>query len=202
MDSRFEITQAKLFRALAKHSFPGMLIGAAALEHYGYSRATLDLDLVVPRPEARAVEALVEEALVEEGFTEIQTGSGQASQVEDPETGVKVDILPQGVHVYLNPVPLPEPKLISEEPQYVSLRDLVRIKLGVLLGHGPVEGKDKSKADVGYMIRINGLSVDFLHGSESILVQLFETLWERLHRHKISKEISFEISKSLEDFLL
>lgn len=196
MDPRFETSQAKLFVALSKHSIPGILIGAAAMEQYGYERATLDLDVVVPRPEARVVRALVQE-----GFVEISTGSGQASQVQDMETGVKVDILPQGVHVYQNPVALPAPPGVSTTPKYVSLKDLVRIKLGVLLGRGPVEGKYKSKADVGHLIRINSLSKDFLRGVEPRLIELYQGLWEEIHHNKTSSEISFDPAVSLDDYL-
>ena len=127
-----------------------MLVGGLALQEHGYHRVTLDVDLVVPDvPEA--VEFLT--ANLTGPFVRVP---GCEDRVRDQRNGVFVDLLPGGKVLRRGcEVPCPEPIEVNKKPTYVSLEQLISLKLDSW-AHNPVH-RLKDKADVIELIKARRL---------------------------------------------
>jgi hypothetical protein len=120
---------SKVFAILGEAGIPAEIIGGYALSHYGYVRNTVDIDIIV-RDHVAAVETLKAH-----GFTEAK----HWFMLQDPSLpGVKVDVLPGGRTISGNTQANPMPSSVSDVPAFISLQDLVRLKLGVVVYNGGV----------------------------------------------------------------
>src|SRR5262249_13314185 len=111
--SNIERTLRKAVKVLARFGIPHYVCGGVAGQEPGYPRFTQDVDLIVPD------RALAQETLCMNGFDE-----GPASVI-DPDTGVRIDLLPGGERIGPEPLALPVPKIVSDEPQMLTLGELI-----------------------------------------------------------------------------
>ena len=126
---------------LADHDIPHLIVGGLAVQEHGYPRVTIDVDIVVPDV-LEAVEFLT--ASLTGPFYRVP---GVQDRVEDRRNGVIIDLLPAGrVLTGGNKVPFPEPKIVTEKLQIISLEELISLKLDSWFG-APVR-RHKDKTDV------------------------------------------------------
>lgn len=163
--SNIEKTLRKAVKILAKSGIPHYVCGGFAVQEHGYPRFTQDVDLIVPD------RALALEALCMDGFDE---GPGSAI---DPETRVRIDLLPGGERLDLGPVALPIPTMISDEPRILTLEDLISTKLSAYAARGIHRAKDY--ADVVELIQANSLPRQY--GVARDVRALYERIWDELN---------------------
>ena len=109
---------------LADHDIPHLIVGGLAVQEHGYPRVTIDVDIVVPDV-LEAVEFLT--ASVTGPFYRVPQVQ---DRVEDRRNGVIIDLLPAGRVLKAGcKVPFPEPKVVEEKLQIISLEDLISLKL-------------------------------------------------------------------------
>jgi hypothetical protein len=163
---------SKVFAILGEAGIPAEIIGGYALSHYGYVRNTVDIDIIV-RDHVAAVETLKAH-----GFTEAK----HWFMLQDPSLpGVKVDVLPGGRTISGNTQANPMPSSVSDVPAFISLQDLVRLKLGVVVYNGGVyRVQKKNEADVAYLISNNNLPRTFMSGCSDETIRFeYEEIWDR-----------------------
>jgi hypothetical protein len=125
--------------------------GGWAVWHHGFTeRLTLDLDIALP---ATRVDEFLQVASVS-GFSVVPRKQGRWPKLLHKETGVKVDILPEGARpgTVSKPAPttIPSPAAMGAEGsslRYMSLNSLIELKLAA--------GREKDKADVVVLLRAN-----------------------------------------------
>jgi hypothetical protein len=130
---------------LADHDIPHLIVGGIAVQEHGYPRVTIDVDIVVPDV-LEAVEFLT--ANLSGPFFRVP---GCANRVEDRRNGVFVDLLPAGKVLKRGcKVPFPQPTQVAEQPQIVTLEELISLKLDSWASNPTKRLKDK--ADVVELI--------------------------------------------------
>jgi hypothetical protein len=161
--------------ALAHFDIPHLLVGGLAVQEYGYHRATLDVDLVVPDI-FEAVEFLT--ADLSGPFARV---AGCEDRVQDRRNGVFVDLLPAGKVLRRGcEVPFPLPTVVSEQPCFVSLEQLISLKLDSW-ANNPVR-RLKDKADVVELIQARRLPRD-LNVADPVRQHYLET-WDALQAER------------------
>jgi len=156
---------------LAHFDIPHLIVGGLAVQEHGYPRLTLDVDIVVPDI-LEAVEFLT--ADLTGPFFRI---AGCEDRVEDRRTGVKIDLLPAGkVLKHGCKVPFPQPDAVSDTPQYVSLPELVSLKLDSWT-HSPLK-RHRDKTDVIELIQRRNLPRDLAVAPPARA--LYEETWDGL----------------------
>jgi hypothetical protein len=160
---------------LADHDIPHLIVGGIAVQEHGYPRVTIDVDIVVPDV-IEAVDWLT--ASVTGPFHTVRDWPGR---LEDRRNGVFVDLLPAGkVLKHGCKVPFPEPKVVAEILQIVSLEELISLKLDSWSGSPNKRLKDK--ADVNELILRRKLPRD-LAVSPAVSSLYLET-WDALAAEK------------------
>jgi hypothetical protein len=151
--SGLERTVHAALGVLADHDIPHLIVGGLAVQEHGYFRVTLDVDMVVPDV-LKAVEFLATDLSGPfEAVAEI------ADTVRDKRNGVLINFLPAGrVLGHGCKIPFPVPNCVSETPQFVSLEQLVSLKLDSW-SHQP-HSRLKDKADVIELIKVLKLPRD------------------------------------------
>jgi hypothetical protein len=145
-----ELTARAAVEALAEHDIPHLVAGGLAVQEHGYHRVTLDVDLVVPDV-LEAVEFLT--ASLAGPFVRVP---GCEDRVRDQRNGVFVDLLPAGRVLRQGcEVPFPEPSEVTGKPTFVSLEQLISLKLDSW-AHNPVH-RLKDKADVIELVKARRL---------------------------------------------
>lgn len=130
---------------LADHDIPHLIVGGLAVQEHGYPRVTIDVDIVVPDP-LEAVEFLT--ASLTGPFYRVPK---VLDRVEDRRNGVLIDLLPAGrVLKAGSKVPFPDPKIVTEKLQIISLEGLISLKLDSW--NGSPSRRIKDKADVTELI--------------------------------------------------
>jgi len=156
---------------LAHFDIPHLIVGGLAVQEHGYPRLTLDVGIVVPDI-LEAVEFLT--ANLSGPFFRIP---GCEDRVEDRRTGVKIDLLPAGkVLKRGSKVPFPEPVAASDKPQFVSLEELISLKLDSWSGSPLKRHRDKS--DVIELIQRRNLPRNL--PVASAVLSLYEETWDGL----------------------
>lgn len=163
--SNIEKALRKAVKVLAKSGIPHYVCGGFAVQEHGYPRFTQDVDLIVPD------RTLAQEALCTGGFDE---GPGS---VIDPETRVRIDLLPGGERFDLGPVALPVPTVVSDEPRILTLEALISTKLSAYTGRGIDRAQDY--ADVVKLIQANALPRQYDVARD--VRALYEGIWDELH---------------------
>jgi hypothetical protein len=134
-----EQTARSAVAVLTDHDIPHFLAGGLAVQEHGYHRVTLDVDLVVPDV-LEAVEFLT--ADLGGPFARV---AGCEDRVRDQRNGVFVDLLPAGKVLKQGcQVPFPEPTEVSEQPRFISLEQLVSLKLDSWANNPMRRHKDKT----------------------------------------------------------
>jgi hypothetical protein len=145
-------------RILQATDIEAVLGGGWAVWRHGYSaRVTQDLDIALP---ADRIDEFQRVAAVS-GFEILPAKPGRWPKLVHKETGIHVDILPEGARPgtarKLAPTTIPHPKLMGAEPnrlRYMSLSALVILKLAA--------GRERDQSDVVELIRSNKKSIDSL----------------------------------------
>ena len=169
--SGLEQTARAAVAVLAHFDIPHLIVGGLAVQERGYPRLTLDVNIVVPD----ILEAV-------KFLTSDLTGlffriPGCEDRVEDRRTGVKIDLLPAGkVLKQGSKVPFPEPRTVAAAPQFVSLPELVSLKLDSW-STSPLN-RLKDKADVVELIKHRNLPRDL--AVAPVVRSLYEDLWDGL----------------------
>jgi hypothetical protein len=133
-----------------------VLGGGWAVWYHGFTeRLTLDVDIALP---ATRIDEFLQVASVA-GFTIVPHRPGRWPKLLHKETGVKVDILPEGARpgTASKPAPttIPSPAAMGAQGstlRYMSLNSLIELKLAA--------GREKDKADVVVLLRANEERID------------------------------------------
>jgi len=149
-NSEISKTSSRVSNVLGKFNIPHVIVGGVAVQHYGYFRTTIDLDVVVNDiDEAR-------DKLSMNGFRE---APGTKTIVYDRKNTVPVDLLPGGKSVDPRAeVMLPIPTKVNNTPDYIDLNSLISLKLDTYK-HNPKRLRDA--ADVAELILNNNLPLNY-----------------------------------------
>jgi hypothetical protein len=160
---------------LAHFDIPHLIVGGLAVQEHGYPRMTIDVDIVVPDV-VEAVEFLTSSATGP--FYKIR---GIYNRVEDRRNEVKIDLLPAGgVLKHGCKVPFPEAKTVNDTLQFISLEELISLKLDSWAGSPNRRHKDKT--DVIELIKYRGLPRDLaIHPA---VIALYTETWDALKAEK------------------
>lgn len=160
---------------LADHDIPHLIVGGIAVQEHGYPRVTIDVDIVVPDV-LEAVEWLT--ASLTGPFDRVPEVH---DRVEDRRNGVFIDLLPAGRVLKRGcKVPFPEPKMVAEKLQIVSLEDLIALKLDSWAGSPNRRLKDK--ADVVELVTRRKLPRDL--AVNPVVRALYLETWDALEAEK------------------
>ena len=110
--------------ALAQFDIPHLIAGGLAVQEHGYPRVTTDVDVIVPD----VLEAL------EFGTADVTGHLAQVptfqDRLKDKRSGIIIDLLPAGRVLKVGcKVPFPAPKSASEHLQFITLEQLISLKL-------------------------------------------------------------------------
>lgn len=156
-----------------------VLGGGWAVWRHGYvGRITQDIDIALP---ADRIEEFLRAAAVA-GVDVLPVQPGRRPKVMHKDTGIEVDILPEGgrpgTATNLAPTTIPHPSemgAMGSVLRYISLPSLIELKLAA--------GRPRDEADVAELIRANPDEVDtirqHLAGIHPDYVVAFEVLVQR-----------------------
>ena len=179
LPGRYGRVVSSLDRVLGTLGCPAVLAGGWAVWRHGYyGRMTQDLDIVLP---ADRIEEFLSVSAVS-GFQVLTPVDGRWPKVVHKETGIQVDVLPEGERpgTAARPAPttIPHPASMGASGatlRYVKLLPLVELKLAA--------GRGRDEADVIELLRVNeDQAVDIRHHLESVhadYVQRFDQLLAR-----------------------
>jgi len=163
----------KLVRTLDGLRIPYAIIGAMALNEFGYRRVTVDVDVLLTADGLAVLRA----STLGRGYVEKFPGS---RGLRDPEHGVDIDVVLAGSYPgdgQPKPVAFPDPAVSAERGARVALlplATLVELKLasGMTAAH-----RLKDLADVLEVIRALGLSEDFAARLDPYVRAKYAELW-------------------------
>jgi hypothetical protein len=138
-------------RVLAAMQCPALLAGGWAVWRHGYlGRVTQDVDIVLP---AERIDEFLQVAGVS-GFEKITPPAGRWPKLLHKDTGIQVDILPEGARPGSSSAPAPTTIRSPEEMgavrgtlAYLGLAETIELKLAA--------GRQRDLADVVELIRSN-----------------------------------------------
>ncbi|HYN21619.1 MAG TPA: hypothetical protein VE078_11715, partial [Thermoanaerobaculia bacterium] len=164
----------KVVRLLEEDGIPYALIGAMALNAYGYLRATVDVDLLLTR---EGLEAFKEGHL---GLGYVQKFPGSKG-LRDTENGVTIDVVIAGEFPgdgLPKPVAFPDPAAVAVRVEQTALLPLPRfIELKLASGlSAPHRLKDL--ADVLEVIRILKLPAELADELDPYVRAKYRELWQ------------------------
>ena len=164
----------KLVRLLDDAHIPYAVVGAMALNEYGYRRVTVDVDILLT---AQGLESLRARALGR-GYAEQFPGS---RSLRDVEHGVPIDVLIAGEYPgdgRPKPVKFPDPAKAAvrgDRAALLPLPRLVELKLasGISAPH-----RLRDLADVLELIRIADLPAELADELDSFVREKYLELWQ------------------------
>jgi hypothetical protein len=160
---------------LADHDIPHLIVGGLAVQEHGYPRVTINVDIVVPDV-LEAVELLT--ASVTGPFFRVPK---IPDRVEDRRNGVLIDLLPAGQVLKAGcKIPFPQPAKVAEQFQFISLEDLISLKLDSW--NGSPNRRIKDKADVVELIKYRNLPREL--AVAPAIRALYTETWDALQREK------------------
>ena len=179
LPGRYGRVVAAVDRVLAAIDAPAVLSGGWAVWRHGFvGRVTQDMDIVVA---ADVVEDFLKAAAAA-GFEAYESPSGRWPKLLHRDTGIEVDLLPEGQRP--GTPSHPAPTTIRHPTQlgaagstlrYVSLQALVELKLAA--------GRARDEADVVELIRTNDDQLDVIRdhlaGVHHDYVEAFDHLAQR-----------------------
>jgi hypothetical protein len=143
-------------RILQMIQCPAVLAGGWAVWRHGYvGRVTQDIDIALP---AASIEEFLRVASVA-GFEVLPPAEGRWPKVLHKDTGIQVDILPEGgrpgTQSNQAPTTIPHPGAMGASGcvlRYVSLRSLIELKIAA--------GRARDESDVVELVRVNPNEVE------------------------------------------
>jgi hypothetical protein len=169
-ESRIQQTVDKAVRALSSRGIASTVCGGLAVQQYGYARFTSDVDLIVTDV------AAAHKVLSLAGFRPSKEVPGVVSYMIDRETKIEMDVLPGGKAIGTTVIEFPMPTDVSDQPQVITLEQLLSLKLGAWQS-SPVR-RLRDKTDVVELIIRNELprSLDV----DPRMQQLYEQIWDEV----------------------
>jgi hypothetical protein len=173
-ESKVQRAVEKVVRLLEEDGIPYALIGAMALNAYGYLRATVDVDLLLTR---EGLEAFKERHLWLDYVQKFPGSNG----LRDTENGVTINVVLAGEYPgdgLPKPVAFPDPALVAvrvEQTALLPLPKLIELKLASGLS-APHRLKDL--ADVLEVIRILKLPEGLVSELDSSVQAKYWELWQ------------------------
>jgi len=156
---------------LAHFKIPHLVAGGLAVQEHGYFRVTLDADIIVPDVQ-EAVEFIT--ADLSGPFVNYK---GCEDTVQDRRNGVFINFLPAGRAFGRNStVMFPNPVSVSDVPQFLSLEQLIALKLDSWVNSPNRRHKDKS--DVIELIKCLVLPRDL--AIDETVRHLYVETWDAL----------------------
>jgi hypothetical protein len=166
-----EQTARSAAELLANFDIPHLIVGGLAVQEHGYPRLTTDVDIVV-QDVLEAVEFLTSD--LAGPFRRIPNVD---DRVVDKRNEVKIDLLPAGkVLRHGCQVPFPEPKEVSDLPKFITLEELISLKLDSWKVSPLRRNRDKS--DVIELISRRKLPRDL--GVAAAVKELYLQIWDGL----------------------
>ncbi len=166
--TNIEKTLLKALKILKLFNIPHYVCGGFAVQEHGYPRFTVDVDIIVPDVQ------LAREKLSLNGFKE---NPGSSMTVTDRDTKVEIDVLPGGGKVGPGPLTFPMPVHVSEQPQILSLPELISMKLSSHMGSPFDRARDYS--DVVELVKANQPPREL--GVDSMVQDQYHKIWDGLH---------------------
>lgn len=166
-------TLREIGRRLDDLRIPYAIVGGMALVAHGYTRTTVDVDILVTREGLDAAH----KALDGLGYVPPFAGS---KNLRDTQTGVCIEFLVSGDYPgdgKPKPVAFPDPARASVEIdglRFVSLPTLIELKLASGMTN---PGRLRDLADVQELIRVLKLSADFDQRLEPYVRGKYGELW-------------------------
>jgi hypothetical protein len=168
----------KLARTLDADGIPYAIVGAMALNEFGYRRATVDVDVLLT-PEGLAS---LKSKHLGRGYVEKFPGS---RGLRDPEFGVDIDVVLTGAYPgdgLPKPVVFPDPTTAAERGARVALLPLgtlIELKLasGMTAPH-----RLRDLADVLELVRAAGLPADLAETLNPYVREKYVELWRAAQR--------------------
>jgi hypothetical protein len=164
----------RIARILDEKGIPYAVIGAMALNEWGYRRVTVDVDLLLTSDGLSALKAEV----LGRGYTEKFPGS---RGLRDVEAGVTLDVVLSGEYPgdgKPKPVAFPDPAEAAVRGRSVSLLPLPRLIELKLASGMSAPHRLKDLADVLELVRVLSLPRDFGASLDASVRAKFEELWE------------------------
>jgi len=164
----------RLARLLDENAIPYAVIGAMALNEWGYRRVTVDIDLLLSRDGLTTLK----DAALGRGYVEKFPGS---RGLRDAEHAVNIDVVLAGEFPgdgKPKPVAFPDPAQVAVRGERVALLplpNLIELKLasGMTAPH-----RLKDLADVLELVRALGLPADLAESLDSSVRAKYRELWE------------------------
>lgn len=164
----------ELARRLDADGIPYAILGAMALNAYGYRRVTVDVDVLLTR---EGLEAFRAKHL---GLGYVQQFPGSRG-LRDTENGVSIDVVLAGEYPgdgHPKPVAFPDPAVAAVRGDRVALLPLpliVELKLasGMTAPH-----RLRDLADVLELVRILGLSTAFADSLAPYVRDKYREIWQ------------------------
>lgn len=164
----------KLGRLLDEARIPYAILGAMALNEYGYRRVTIDVDVLLTAEGLEAFRAMA----LGRGYVEQFPGS---RGVRDTEHGVPIDVIVSGEYPgdgRPKPVRFPDPDTVGVRGARVTLVPLsVLIELKLASGMSAPH-RLRDLADVLELIRASHLPAELAEQLDPSVRQKYRELWE------------------------
>ncbi len=163
----------KLARTLDELGVPYAILGAMALNEWGYRRVTVDVDVLLTAGGLR----ILREAVLGRGYVEKFPGS---RGLRDPENGVNVDVVIAGEYPgdgKEKPVVFPDPSEAAVRGERVSLLPLPKLIELKLASGMSAPHRLKDLADVIELVKSVGLSEDLAAELDASVREKYRELW-------------------------
>lgn len=164
----------KIARLLEEDGIPYAIIGAMALNAYGYRRVTVDVDLLLTQ---EGLEAFRAKHL---GLGYVQKFPGSKG-LRDTENGVPIDVVLAGDYPgdgKPKPVAFPDPATAAVHGERVSLLPLPRLVELKLASGMTAPHRLKDLADVLEIVRILGLPASLAEDLHPYVRDKYREIWE------------------------
>ena len=180
-EGKIHLTLKRLARTLDEESIPYAIVGGMALNLLGYTRETVDVDILLTREGLERFH----ERLVGRGY--VPAFNGALKSFRDADTNVKVETLTTGEYPgdgKPKPVAFPDPSSVSVERdgyRVISLEKLIELKLasGLTAPH-----RLRDLADVQDLISILQLPLELETQLDESVRGEYRRLWESVQQAK------------------
>jgi hypothetical protein len=164
----------RLARVLDDKGIPYAIIGALALNEWGYRRVTVDVDVLLTREGLQALK----EAVLGRGYLEKFPGS---RGLRDTEAGVTVDVVLAGDYPgdgKPKAVAFPDPAQAAVRGRRVALLPLATLIELKLASGMSAPHRLKDLADVLELIRVLSLPLDQADALDASVREKYRELWQ------------------------
>jgi len=169
----------KLVRAFDALRIPYAIVGALALNEFGYQRTTVDVDVLLTRDGL----ATFKQSMLGRGYVEKFPGS---RSLRDTEHGVDIDVVLTGDYPgdgKPKPVSFPDPATTAERGARVALLPLTAFLELKLASGMTAPHRLRDLADVQELIRIQRLPRHLADSINPFVREKYLELWQSVTNH-------------------